>query len=70
MGASFAESKPRETGYKQDDQNLLQKQVIISPRPAFGLTGSVESVRRVSAFQTNGLRSEMLLHSIFFLLSP
>lgn len=30
MGASIAESKPRETGYKQDDQTYLQKQVIIS----------------------------------------
>lgn len=41
MGASIAESKPRETGYKQDDQTYLQKQVIISSRPAFVLIGPV-----------------------------
>lgn len=41
MGASIAESKPRETGYKQGDQTLLQKQVIVSPGPAFVLTGPV-----------------------------
>ena len=37
MGASIAESKPGETGYKQDDQTLLQKQVFIGLRRAFGL---------------------------------
>lgn len=41
MGASIAESKPRKTGYKQDDQTYLQKQVIISSRPAFVLIGPV-----------------------------
>ena len=34
VGTSIAESKSGETGHKQDDQTLVQKQVFITPGPA------------------------------------